>query len=216
MEINQTSNYRKARTDIDIDVKNSKEVIEALPCVRATEKITEEGLMAHKSGIHFDNIPIDPVTGLASIQYKEAEVLGYQKVDILSQSAYKYVHGRDHLKELLNREPDWSLLCVGDFVSELSQIKKYGTYLNIWKPSSIEELAMFIAMIRPGKSKCLSMGSWDAVRKTIWDYSTIELDSSGKRLPYFKKPHAFAYSMMIVVQLNALVEHLLSMPDSAA
>lgn len=216
METSKTSKFRKARTDIDIDFLNAKEVIELLPCIRATEKITEDGLMVHKSGVHFDNIPIDPCTGFASIPYKEAEALGYQKVDILSQSAYKYVHGREHLKELMNREPDWSLFQVPEFVAELSQIKKYGTQLHIWKPSSIEELAMFIAMIRPGKSKCQHMGSWDAVRKTIWDYSSIELDATGKKLPYFKKPHAFAYSLMIIVQLNALVDHLISMPDSDA
>lgn len=214
MDILSSSNFRKARTDIDIDFKNAKDVIDLLPCIRSTEKITQDGLVVHKSGVHFDNIPIDPCTGYASIPYKEAEELGYQKVDILSQSAYKYVHGREHLKVLMNQEPDWGLLQVPEFVSELSQIKKYGSYLHIWKPQSIEELAMFIAMIRPGKSKCLSMGTWDRVRSTIWDYNSIELNSEGKRLPYFKKPHAFAYSLMIVVQLNALVEHLLSEPDS--
>lgn len=214
MEMEQTPSgtkeYRKARTDIDIDFKNGKEIIDLLPCIRSTEKINADGLVVHNSGVHFDNIPIDPVTGYASIPYKEAEALGYQKVDILSQSAYKHVHGREHLKELMNRPVPWELLLEPEIIAELSQIKKYGTYLNIWKPSSIEELAMFIAMIRPGKAKCLNMNSWDAVRKTVWDYSTIDLDQSGKRLPYFKKPHAFAYSHMIVVQLNALVEYLTS------
>jgi hypothetical protein len=54
------------------------------------------------------------------------------------------------------------------------------------------------------------MNSWDEVKSGIWDYSTIELNGEGKKLPYFKKPHAYAYSLMIVVQLNALVEHLIS------
>lgn len=206
--------FRKARTDIDIDVLNSKDVISILPCIRATEKIDSTGLMPHKSGVHFDNIPIDPCTGYASIEYKHAEELGYQKIDILSQSAYKHVHGREHLKELMNREPDWTLFQEPEIVKELSQIKKYGTQLHIWKPTNIDELAMFIAMIRPGKSKCLHMGSWDAVKRTIWDYSTIELKDDGSKLPYFKKPHAYAYSLMIIVQLNALVEFLLSTPDS--
>lgn len=210
MDQTTTETYKKARTDIDIDFKDAKSVIAQLPCVRSTENITEDGLTPHNSGVHFDNIPIDPVSGLASIKYKEAERLGYQKVDILSQSAYVHVRDRDHLKELMAREPNWSLLLEPEIVNELSQIKKHLTLLHVWKPSSIDELAMFLAMIRPGKRKCQSMNSWAEVQSEIWDYSTIELNGEGKKLPYFKKPHAYAYSLMIVVQLNALVEHLIS------
>jgi len=204
------TNYRKARTDIDIDFKDGKSVIQQLPCTRSVERITEDGLIAHNSGVHFDNIPVDPISGLASIQYKEAERLGYQKVDILSQSAYEHVRDRDHLKELMNKEPDWDLLLVPEFVEELSQIKKHITLLNVWRPRSIDELAMFIAMIRPGKRQCQSMNSWDEVEQVIWDYDSIGLDAEGKKLRYFKKPHAYAYSLMIVVQLNALVEYIIS------
>ncbi|AFC21732.1 DNA polymerase [Cronobacter phage vB_CsaM_GAP32] len=206
----QTINYRKARTDIDIDFKDGKSVIEQLPCTRSVERITEDGLVPHNSGVHFDNIPVDPISGLASIPYKEAERLGYQKVDILSQSAYEHVRDREHLKELMNKEPDWDLLLVPEFVEELSQIKKHITLLNVWRPRSIDELAMFIAMIRPGKRQCQSMNSWDEVRAVIWDYDSIGLDGEGKKLRYFKKPHAYAYSLMIVVQLNALVEYIIS------
>lgn len=201
--------FKKAKTDIDIDVLDSKAVIEALPCIRSTELITEHGLMVHKSGIHFDNIPIDPVTGYASIQYKEAEAIGYQKVDILSQSAYKHVRDRDHLIELMNIEPHWELLLEPEIIEHLSQIKKHGTLLNVWKPSTVEELAMFLAMIRPAKRQCQSMNTWDEVREVIWDYN-VPCGADGKKLRYFKKPHAFAYSLMIIVQLNALVEFISS------
>lgn len=204
------TSYKKARTDVDIDVKNSKEVIEKLPCIRSVEIIKEDGMLVHKSGIHFDNIPVDPVSGYASIQYKEAERLGYQKVDILSQSAYEHVRDREHLKELMAHEPDWTLLLVPEIVEQLSQIKKHIALLQVWKPSTVDELAMFIAMIRPGKRHCQSMNSWAEVGATIWDYSTIGLDGAGNKLRYFKKPHAYAYSLMIVVQLNALVEFLTS------
>lgn len=206
----QDISYRKAKTDVDIDFKDAKSVINQLPCTRSVEKITEDGLMPHNSGVHFDHIPIDPITGLASIPYKEAEKLGYQKVDILSQSAYEHVRDRTHLKELMNKEPDWELLLVPEIVEQLSQIKKHITLLNVWKPSSIDELAMFIAMIRPGKRQCQSLNTWDEVKSDIWYYDSIGLDAQGKKLRYFKKPHAYAYSLMIVVQLNALIEFLTS------
>lgn len=205
-----TSNYRKARTDIDIDFKDAKSVIAALPCTRSLERMDENGLYPHASGVHFDAIPTDPITGISSIPYKEAEKLGYQKVDILSQSAYQHVRDREHLKELMQIEPDWSLLLIPEIVEQLSQIKKHISLLHIWKPQSIDELAMFIAMIRPGKRKCQSMNSWAEVEDDIWDYESIGLDASGYKLRYFKKPHAYAYSLMIVVQLNALVQHITS------
>ncbi len=205
-----SNKFRKARTDVDIDFKDAKKVIAQLPCVRSAENITSDGIIPHNSGVHFDNIPTDPVTGFASIQYKEAEKLGYQKVDILSQSAYEYVRDREHLKELMQREPDWSLLLVPEIVDNLSQIKKHIALLNVWKPCSIDELAMFIAMIRPGKRNCQSMNNWSEVEAVIWDYNSIGLDHEGNKLRYFKKPHAYAYSLMIVVQLNSLVEHLTS------
>lgn len=201
--------YKKAKTDIDIDVLDAKDVISRLPCIRSTEYISESGLVPHNSGVHFDAIPVDPITGLASIEYKRAEELGYQKVDILSQSAYKYVKDRDHLERLLAIEPDWSLLQIPEIVQELSQIKKHVQLLQIWKPQSIDELAMLIAMIRPAKRNCQTMNSWDEVREVIWDYN-VNLDSNGNKLRYFKKPHAYAYSVMIVVQLNALVEYFSS------
>lgn len=204
------TSYKKAHTDVDIDVRDSKEVISQLPCIRSTELINSDGLIVHKSGVHFDNIPYDPCTGYASISYKEAEELGYQKVDILSQSAYKYVRDREHLIELMNIEPDWDLLLEPDIVNELSQIKKHGMLLKVWKPKNVHQLAMFIAMIRPGKSKCKSMNTWEEVERDIWNYDTIELDASGKKQRYFKKPHAYAYSKMIMVQMNALVEYLIS------
>lgn len=210
MDQEKSHNYRKAHTDIDIDFKSAKEVMNKLPCVRSTERITEDGLIAHNSGVHFDNIPVDPVSGLASLTYKEAERLGYQKVDILSQSAYEHVRDREHLKELMNREPDWDLLLIPEIVDNLSQIKKHITLLNVWKPKSVDELAMFIAMIRPGKHNCQSMNSWDEVAEDIWNYDSIKLDANGNKPRYFKKPHAYAYSLMIVVQLNALVEFISS------
>lgn len=202
-------NFKKAKTDVDIDVLDSKDVIEKLPCIRSTELITENGLIPHKSGIHFDNIPTDPVTGYSSIPYKEAERIGYQKIDILSQSAYKHVRDREHLIKLMNTEPNWDLLLEPDVIQHLSQIKKHGTLLHVWKPKTVEELAMFLAMIRPAKRHCQTMNTWDEVREVIWDYN-VQLDSNGNKLRYFKKPHAFAYSLMIIVQLNALVEFIFS------
>jgi DNA polymerase III alpha subunit len=67
------------------------------------------------------------------------------------------------------------------------------------KPTSIEELAMTLAIIRPGKRHLIGR-TWDQLRKEIWEKS-----NEGYQ---FKKSHAFAYALAIVVQLNLLVEEL--------
>lgn len=202
--------FRKAKTDIDIDLKNRDDVLNVIKCVRSTEVIVDNILTPHKTGIHLDNIPVDPCTGYASIPYKEAEALGYQKIDLLNVSAYDNVRDREHLKVLSNTEPNWELFLYPEVCEQLFQLKNYCSLLNVWKPSSIDELAMILAMIRPGKRNCQTLYNWDEVREQIWEYSTVATDGNGKKLNYFKKPHAYSYSLLIIVQLNALVEKLTS------
>lgn len=191
------------KTDIDIDTKNRDELLSLLEgCYTpATERITDDGLQKHKSGVYFDNIPKDPTTGLASIDYKEAEDLGYQKVDFLNVRVYENVRDRKHLEELLERPVQWEAFTVPEIIGELFQLGNQVSTVLTWPPTSIEELAMLIAMIRPAKRHLIGCDSWDKVREEIWEKPT-----NGEA--YFKKSHAFAYSMAIVVQLNALIEVL--------
>lgn len=202
--MHQVDKIIKAKSDIDIDVVDRSQILAVCPHVVGLEQIDTDGVWRpHKTGVHFDNIPTDPVTGYASIPYKEAEAMGYQKVDFLNVSAYKYVKTREDVIRLSQIEPNWNLLLIPQITNHLFQLRKAAEQLAIWKPQSIEELAMFIAMQRPAKYHLLSAPNWDEVRKDIWNYSTV----TGNR-PYFKKPHAFGYSLLIVTQLNSIVEHL--------
>ena len=195
----------KAKTDIDIDVKSRDDVLSILPHISASEKIVSEGFIKHKTGVYLHQLPVDPVTGFASIQYDEAEDLGYQKIDLLNVSAYEHVRDRDHLIELANRAPDWSWLQIPELVCKLFQLKNYGTLLHVWKPTSIDELAMFLAFIRPAKQHLQNCASWEDVAKSVWDRSTIKPGEY-----YYKKAHAYSYALLIVVQLNSLVEYIIS------
>lgn len=191
------------KTDIDIDVKNRDELLKTFEgsYIPATERITDDGFQKHKSGVYFDNIPKDPCSGLASIDYKEAENLGYQKVDFLNVKVYENVRDREHLRELLERPVPWEAFTIPVIIGELFQLGNQVSTVLIWPPTSIEELAMLIAMIRPAKRHLIGCGSWDVVRKDIWEKPT-----NGQA--YFKKSHAFSYSHAIIVQLNALIEKL--------
>lgn len=193
---------RLPNPDIDIDVKDRNEVLKHFKHVPSSERILEDGtVVLHKSGVHFDDIPVDPLSGYSSVPYKTAEELGYQKIDFLNVSAYDHVKDRDHLEELLQRPVPWELFKVPEIVGELFQLKNQYSVVSIWPPTSVEELAMLIAMIRPAKRHLVQCSSWDEVRKEIWTAS-----SDGKM--GFKHSHSISYALLIVVQLNALVEYL--------
>ena len=66
-----------------------------------------------------------------------------------------------------------------------------------YKPTSVEQLAMILAIIRPGK-KYLVGKSWDEIAKEVWEKPTEGY--------YFKHSHAVAYAVAIVVQMNLICE----------
>lgn len=196
-----------AHTDIDIDVKDRKILLSKLDHTPSVERFTPDGdVVPHKSGVFFDDIPVDPSTGYASIPYKEAENLGYQKVDFLNVHVYDLVRDRNHMLQLVNSEPRWELFTVPEFIGELFQIGNQVSTVLAWAPTNKHQLAMLIAMIRPAKRHLIGSGSWEQVEQDIWVKPTNDQ-------AYFKKAHAYAYANAIIVQLNALVEHLSSNQD---
>lgn len=190
------------KTDIDIDTKNRDELLKNFNCIPALERFDGDNLVKHKSGVHFDSIPYDPSTGISSIEYKKAEEYGYQKIDFLNVHVYDNVKDRETLKKYSSQEPRWELFKVPEIVGELFQLSNQISIVMQWAPTNIDELAMLIAMIRPAKKHLIGASSWEAVKRDIWNYST----TNGQA--YFKKSHAYAYALAIIVQLNALVDML--------
>ena len=64
----------------------------------------------HKTGVYFHAVPEHPVTGHASLDYKNAEDRGYFKIDCLNVNIYKDVKSEQELVELMIQEPDWDML----------------------------------------------------------------------------------------------------------
>ena len=72
-------------TDIDIDFYDRDKALEKIPNIRAS--ICKNGeLQPHPSGFYFQNIPVDPITGLAAIDDEMASNLGLFKIDFLNAS----------------------------------------------------------------------------------------------------------------------------------
>ena len=177
--------------DIDIDVCDRDEVLKHIPHFVASNKTKR-----HNTSVYFQNMPINPLTGLAAIDYKEAEKLGYFKIDFLNLNLLNNITSQEQLTKLMDKEPDWSMLENIFIVRELFQIGEHFAIVNKLKPKSVEQLAMALAIIRPAKRYLLD-NTWDEIEKEVWVKPT---DDSY----YFKKAHAISYALNIVVQLNFL------------
>lgn len=187
--------------DIDIDFLNRSAVLDVIKHIPAT---LEDG-RKHNTGVYCQEIPTNPLTGQASIDYKTAEDRGYFKIDFLNVSAYQGVRDEAHLLKLLNTEPMWELLGEKDICDQLFHINGYHTLVGELKPRSIPELAMVLALIRPGKKHlipvCKEQG-FETIKNDIW----VKTEESY----FFKHSHAISYACVIVVQLNLIVENLFS------
>ncbi len=189
----------KFKSDIDIDVGNREEALKVLTHIPASI-ITDNKINKHNSGVYFTEIPIDPVSGRASLDYKLAEEIGYIKLDILNVSLYQQVKSENHLNELMNSEPAWDKLYNKDFCEKLIHIGgHYETLIKMPEPvNTIPRLAMFLAVIRPAKRHLIGK-QWKEIAKTIWNKP--EDDSY-----YFKKSHAIAYANLVAVNINLIFE----------
>jgi hypothetical protein len=185
--------------DIDIDFLNRSSALDVIKHVPAS---LEDG-KKHNTGVYCHEIPTNPLTGNASIDYKVADARGYFKIDFLNVSAYEGVRSEEHLKELLAVEPLWDLLEDPAVCDQLFHINGYHNLIAKLRPKSIEELSMFLALLRPGKKHLIPVcekEGFQGIENEIW----TKTDDAY----FFKKAHAVAYAHVIVVQLNLLCERV--------
>ena len=187
----------KVNTDVDIDVFDRDILLKDLKYIVA--RIEKDGeYTKHNTGVYFQPIPHDPLTNIATIDHKAANDLGYFKIDFLNNSVYKGVRDEAHLQELVEIEPQWDLLVHKEIVEKLVHVHNYSDLVARLMPNSIQQLAMILAIIRPAKAH-LRKSTWEEIEQTVWEKPT---DGSY----FFKKSHAHAFALSIVVQLNLMVE----------
>lgn len=187
----------KFNSDIDIDFGDREKILSLIEHIPASMRKVSP-IRKHATGIHVTDIPYDPVNDMASIDYADAEKRGYLKLDFLNVHVYNQVRDEVHLIELM-REPNWDNLRNSGFVEKLIHLgNHYSTLRSMPEPvNTIPRLAMFLAIIRPGKKHLIGK-TWAEVAKTVWDK-----DNTGYS---FKKSHAVAYAHLVVVHMNILEE----------
>ena len=187
------------KSDIDIDFADREQVLTLLDVTPAS--IIRDGkLVKHNTGVYATDIPVDPFSGSASLDYTDAEDRGYMKLDFLNVHVYKQVKSEEHLIKLM-QEPDWSKLYDSSICAQLIHINNhYDTLLKMpEKVDSIPRLAMFLAVIRPAKRHLIGR-TWKEVAATVWD--KVEGEYA------FKRSHSVAYAQLVVVNLNLLCEQV--------
>ena len=189
----------KSVGDIDIDVADRNRVLSLIQHHPAAIKRGED-FVKHASGIHVTAIPVDPFTGYASIDHREAEQRGYVKLDILNMSVYQLVRDPQHLRDLMSKTPSWTRLRDPAFCQDLIHIgRHHDTMMSMPEPvDSLINMAMFLAVIRPAKRHLIGL-PWAEVAKTVWTKPSDESYA-------FRKSHAVAYAHLVAVHMNLLEE----------
>ena len=182
--------------DIDIDFANRNDVLEKIQH-RVARMNSEK---KHNSGVYVTECPHNPVDNISTLDYKTAEERGYFKLDFLNVSIYKDVKDEAHLQELMERKPIWQLLEHKDFVDKVFHLSGHDSLLKQLKPTSVQQLAATLAIIRPAK-RHLADKDWNEILNEVWVKPT-----NGEY--YFKKAHAVSYAMAVVVHINLLCEQL--------
>jgi hypothetical protein len=188
----------KVNFDIDIDCADRQQIVDVIDC---TASSIRDGKYPkrHNTGVHVTDIPYDPATDTASIDYRTAEERGYIKLDLLNVNLYSMVRSEEHLIELM-REPDWSMLTDRTIMEKMIHIHRhYDTMRRMPEPiDSIPRMAMFLALIRPGKRHLIGK-TWREVAESIWDKDADQYA--------FKKSHSVAYAQLVVVNMNLYDEN---------
>lgn len=183
--------------DIDIDIGNRDNLLKLIKHTPAA--INRNGnWIKHNTGVYVTKIPIDPITGLSTVDYEKAEQLGYVKLDILNQSVYEQVQDPAHYERLLSTEPMWEMLQYKEFVEQVVHINNhYDTIQRMPEPiNTIPRMAMLLGIIRPAKRYLIGR-TWKDVAADVW---TKPVDDAY----YFKKSHAISYAHLVKIHMNLL------------
>lgn len=188
--------------DMDMSQKTRDTMVQTLYHIPAS-KLNDKGINPHGVGVYLCNIPYDRLTGLASIDYKRAEEeFGYVKLDWLHNTIYDRFENRNEILEAMNTEPKWELLYKQDVIEQLPHINNYYTLINqLPRIDSVEKLAMFIAIIRPGKKYLIDIlqktRKWESIEDRIW----LKEDTGYQ----YKKSHAIAFALSITVDMTKFI-----------
>ena len=192
---------KKIQTDVDVDVFGRDEILKGIECIFGRIDRPDGKVDKHNTGVYFQNIPRDPTTNISTLDHRIAKDYGYFKIDFLNVNMYEDVRTEEHLLSLINKEPPWDFFLYEEITDQLFHLKGHSNLLVKYKPQSVEDLAMILAIMRPAKAY-LQQHGWDKIRDEVW----LKID--GEESYQFKRCHSVSYSLAIIVNLNLLIEQM--------
>jgi len=192
---------KKITTDVDVDVFGRDDILKGIECIFGRIDRPDGKVDKHNTGVYFQNIPRDPTTNISTLDHRIAKDYGYFKIDFLNVNMYEDIRSEEHLLSLINKEPPWDFFLYEEITDQLFHLKGHSNLLVKYKPQSVEDLAMILAIMRPAKAY-LQQHGWDKIRSDVW----LKID--GEESYQFKKSHGTAYAIAIVVNLNLLIENM--------
>lgn len=184
--------------DIDIDVQSKTNREKYGVCASIYNKDLEK-FLPHPSGIYLDTVPVDTMTGRCSISYDDPKCESFLKVDLLNNTIYDGFATKEDVLTAANEPVDWSLFMQQSVVERLPHLSKHFDVVQKVEPTHIEDLADILALIRPGKIELLDEYLYynrQQVRRKLYKRPL----NGGM---YFKKSHAIAYAVSIIVFLHS-------------
>lgn len=185
--------------DIDIDFPSNFVLTDVIKEAIPASMVKKGDLVRHPCGYYLQTMPVDLHTGLAAIPYDQAAGHGFFKIDFLHLSLLDNFTNKEEIKNLIKSEPDWSLLVDPTVVSKLFQLHRNHTLLSKVKPRTVQELADCIALIRPLKYEYLEPYLIDRNKVRPYLYRQDGDDKSS-----FKRSHAIAYALTVILQLHLI------------
>ena len=196
--------------DVDLDVSDRDKALTALrKYTQASQVNNDQVLVPHNTGIYFQQVPVDSVTKLSAFPYKEAEEIGYFKVDLIPNHVYDLVESNEELDELLEAPVNWEWFQDKQFFEaedrryQLTHLANYHHLCEMYPPKSVEDISCLLALIRPRK-KYLVGQPWEVIKDTVWE----KLDTEDDTHYFFKKSHAVAFAVLVILHAQLIARQL--------
>jgi len=199
--------------DVDLDIADRDAVLKMFPYALRASQLSADGdtLIPHNTGVYFQSLPQDPLTELPTFHYKQAEELGYYKVDFIPFNVYQSIRDEAHLLDLVefaesdNFPWDWfqeERFFDGSLGDRITHLGNHFSLCQQYPPGTVAEVAALIALIRPRK-KYLIGEHWNSIVDKIWK-KLPEEDSDTRGAYFFKKSHAIGYALVVLVHMQLL------------
>jgi hypothetical protein len=196
--------------DVDLDVSDRDKALTALrKYTQASQVNNDQVLVPHNTGIYFQQVPVDPITKLSAFPYKEAEEIGYFKVDLIPNHVYDLVESNEELDKLLDAPVDWEWFQDKQFFEaedrryQLTHLANYHHLCEAYPPQSVEDISCLLALIRPRK-KYLVGRPWEEIQNKVWE----KLDTEDDTHYFFKKSHAVAFAVLVILHAQLIAKKL--------